>query len=135
MAEYVRAKLESIYSVIKTHADKVRFLMLTSVSKFSQLSIFSGLNNLTDLYEYDFYATLFGYTEQEREDSFYRAELKRGERASADDALEQIIRRDYVAPYAKPGRTLFQVGIVFDDKTHHVKDAKAQTLVIPVPED
>ena len=94
MAEYVRAKLECIYGIIKTHADKVRFLMLTGVSKFSQLSIFSGLNNLTDLYEDDFYATMFGYTEQELDDNFgdrmqahakkmklpydvYRAELKR----------------------------------------------------------
>ena len=94
MAEYVRAKLESIYGIIKTHVDKVRFLMLTGVSKFSQLSIFSGLNNLTDLYRYDEFATMFGYTDWELDDNFgelmqvhakkmklsydvYQAELKR----------------------------------------------------------
>ena len=94
MAEYVRAKLEGIYSVVKTHVEKVSFLMLTGVSKFSQLSIFSGLNNVTDLYEDDSFATMFGYTDQELDDNFgdlmkahaekmhlpyktYRSELKR----------------------------------------------------------
>ena len=65
----------------------------------------------------------------------YVLELKRAEAASADDALQQIIDRDYVAPYARPGYTLFQVGLAFDDTSHHLIDAKAQKLTIAVPED
>ena len=41
--------LKSFYSILKDSDDYIRFLMITGVSKFSKVSIFSELNNLTDL--------------------------------------------------------------------------------------
>jgi len=43
----------------------VEFLFITGVSKFSQVSIFSDLNTLTDLSMSEEYATLLGYTQEE----------------------------------------------------------------------
>ena len=41
--------LKEFYSVIKTQEKYQRFSLITGVSKFSKVSIFSDLNNLTDL--------------------------------------------------------------------------------------
>ncbi len=48
----------------------LRFVLLTGVSKFSKVSIFSELNNLTDLTMAEDYADMFGYTQAELESNF-----------------------------------------------------------------
>ena len=48
----------------------IRFMMMTGVTKFTQLSVFSALNNLTDLTMDSRYATLLGYTDEELEANF-----------------------------------------------------------------
>ncbi len=60
-----RDVLKSFYSVIKTTEGLQRFAFITGVSKFSKVSIFSDLNNLTDLTMSARAATLLGYTKQE----------------------------------------------------------------------
>ncbi|MBF0200029.1 MAG: AAA family ATPase [Desulfamplus sp.] len=45
--------------------DITRFVFITGVSKFSQVSIFSELNNLTDLTMLSIYSDMFGYTMDE----------------------------------------------------------------------
>ena len=57
--------LKEFYSVIKTQESYQRFAFMTGVSKFSKVSIFSDLNNLTDITMDARYATLFGYTREE----------------------------------------------------------------------
>ena len=57
--------LRGIYSVIKDSDAHVRFSFLTGVSKFSKVSLFSGLNNLTDITLEPAYSALCGYTEQD----------------------------------------------------------------------
>ena len=57
--------LKEFYSVIKTQEGYQRFAFMTGVSKFSKVSIFSDLNNLTDITMDARYATLFGYTREE----------------------------------------------------------------------
>ena len=47
--EAMREFLQSFYRILKQEAASIRFLMMTGVSKFTKLSVFSGLNNLTDL--------------------------------------------------------------------------------------
>ena len=44
-----RAFLRSLYSNIKFADAHIRFTFLTGVSKFSKVSLFSGLNNLIDI--------------------------------------------------------------------------------------
>ncbi len=62
--------LKEFYAVIKTTEAQQRFVLLTGVSKFSKVSIFSDLNNLTDLTMRKSTATLLGYTQDELEDNF-----------------------------------------------------------------
>jgi len=62
--------LKSFYSVIKDSDPFIRFLLITGVSKFSKVSIFSELNNLTDLTIHPKFSTLVGYTQAELEQYF-----------------------------------------------------------------
>ena len=64
-AEIIRDEMRSIYSVLKDCDAYLKFVLLTGVSKFSKISLFSGLNNLRDISLDPEYATLCGYTEQE----------------------------------------------------------------------
>jgi len=64
-AEKVRDLLTTFYGQLKDRTEKIRFLMITGVSKFTKMSIFSTLSNLIDLSFDDDYATMLGYTEDE----------------------------------------------------------------------
>ncbi|MGB3617476.1 MAG: AAA family ATPase [Catalinimonas sp.] len=65
-----REVLKNFYSVLKPLDAHLRFVLLTGVSKFSRVSIFSELNNLTDLTLHPDYTTLLGYTQAELEERF-----------------------------------------------------------------
>lgn len=69
-AAQIRDGLKNFYSVIKDSDAHVKFALLTGVSKFSKVSLFSGLNNLKDITLDPRYATLCGYTESEIHDVF-----------------------------------------------------------------
>lgn len=80
LAEQNRATLKTLYSVLKDLGDKTRFLFITGVSKFSQVSIFSDLNNLADLSLHRSYGTLTGITQTELE-QYFSEELKQCDKA------------------------------------------------------
>lgn len=61
----MREGLKNLYSVIKAQDANLQFVLLAGVSKFSKVSLFSGLNNLTDITLDSEYATICGYTEPE----------------------------------------------------------------------
>ena len=65
LARQMRKQLHSFYSVIKAADKHLRFVMLTGVSKFTKVSIFSGLNNLRDISLNPQYGSICGYTEEE----------------------------------------------------------------------
>ncbi len=69
-ADAVRRILSDFYIQIKKNVGNVRFMMMTGVTKFTQLSVFSALNNLTDLTLTPQTATLLGYTEEELSEFF-----------------------------------------------------------------
>ena len=69
-AEAFRGALESFYQIIKGAEAQLRFVFLTGVTKFAKVSIFSKLNNLTDISMSEDYATMFGYTQAELEQNF-----------------------------------------------------------------
>ncbi|KZX11798.1 ATP-binding protein [Methanobrevibacter filiformis] len=48
LAKEIRAELNSFYGALK-HDEYIEFVFITGVTKFAKTSIFSGLNNLTDL--------------------------------------------------------------------------------------
>ncbi|MEZ4865746.1 MAG: ATP-binding protein [Caldilineaceae bacterium] len=62
--------LKTFYSVIKNSDPYIEFLLITGVSKFSKVSIFSELNNLADITMNRQFVTLTGYTQAELEQSF-----------------------------------------------------------------
>jgi hypothetical protein len=65
IAVEIREGLKDFYSVIKDSDRHIKFAFLTGVSKFSKVSLFSGLNNLTDITLDKRYATICGYTDNE----------------------------------------------------------------------
>ena len=66
----IQSALKAFYGVIKATESAQRFVLITGVSKFSKVSIFSDLNNLTDLTMNRSAATLLGYTQGELEANF-----------------------------------------------------------------
>jgi len=74
-ARAMRDGLRNLYSVIKDSDASIRFAFLTGVSKFSKVSLFSGLNNLFDLTVDARYSAICGYTEADL-DQVFAAELE-----------------------------------------------------------
>ena len=62
-ARSLRDRLRNLYSVIKDSDPHVRFALLTGVSKFSKVSLFSDLNNLRDITLSRDYSAICGYTD------------------------------------------------------------------------
>ena len=94
MAEAIRDRMSALYSRMKNRTGDIRFLLMTGISKFTRLSVFSALSNLVDVSQREEYATMFGYTEDELSANFeehlrahaekmgkayedYRAEMKK----------------------------------------------------------
>ena len=63
VAAEMRDGLKNLYSVLKGSDEHLKFVFLTGVSKFSKVSLFSGLNNLTDITLDAGYSALCGYTD------------------------------------------------------------------------
>jgi len=75
-AEEVRKELKAFYSTIKGLDRYIKFVLITGVSKFSKVSLFSGLNHLEDISLNKEYGNICGYTQQELE--FYFKEYLEG---------------------------------------------------------
>lgn len=60
-----RAQLKAFYSVLKTQDRYIKFAFLTGVTKFGKVSVFSDLNNLTDISMDYRYISICGMTEKE----------------------------------------------------------------------
>ena len=67
--------LRGFYAAIKDADEHVRFVFLTGVSKFSKVSLFSGLNNLKDITINPAYSSVCGFTEDDL-DRVFAAELR-----------------------------------------------------------
>ena len=65
MARANRDLLRGLYSVIRDCHDHVQFCFLTGVSKFSKVSLFSGLNNLEDITLDPTFSSICGYAESD----------------------------------------------------------------------
>ncbi len=70
LSEKIRSLLQGFYVTMKKNDAYLRFVFLTGVSKFSKVSIFSGLNNLQDISLKPKYATICGYTQHDIETIF-----------------------------------------------------------------
>ena len=107
-----RDVLKGFYSSIKKCESLERFVFVTGVTKFSHVSLFSELNNLTDITMHADYATMLGYTQEEFEKYF-------AERL--DDAVKRLnIPREQL---------LDEIKSWYDGYRFH---AKAETVYNPV---
>jgi hypothetical protein len=59
-----------LYAPVKGSSAHIRFFFMTGISRFSKVSLFSDLNNLTDLSLEDDYHNMLGYTQEELENYF-----------------------------------------------------------------
>lgn len=62
-----RTLLKGVYSVLKGEAENIRFCFLTGVTRFSKMSVFSGINNLRDITLSPEYSGICGITQEELE--------------------------------------------------------------------
>ncbi|MFZ2969003.1 MAG: AAA family ATPase [Sulfuricurvum sp.] len=70
VAREAREILKNFYSVIKGADEYLKFVFITGVSKFSKVSLFSGLNNINDITLDSNYSTICGYTQNDVETVF-----------------------------------------------------------------
>ncbi|MDR0605785.1 MAG: ATP-binding protein [Bacteroidales bacterium] len=97
--------LHNFYSVLKASDKYIRFILLTGVSKFSGLSVFSALNNPDDITLDWKYVSICGYTQEELEYYFtdYIDEVADYENISRDELLDKI--RTWYNGYSWDGKT------------------------------
>ena len=70
LEDWHREILKGFYSVFKSADEDLQFVLLTGVTKFSQVSVFSGFNQPNDISMDEQYETLCGITQEELEHYF-----------------------------------------------------------------
>ena len=86
--------LKGFYSVLKNRNAQERLLFVTGVSKFSHVSLFSDLNNLTDITLNPEYAEMLGFTEAEVRKYFADRipEAARTNEVSEEELMENLMK-------------------------------------------
>lgn len=90
LLEQNREILKAFYSVFKLADASLRFVFLTGVTKFSQVSVFSGFNQPKDISMFEKYEALCGITEEELHTQFAES-IK--EMATVNGCSEEEIRQ------------------------------------------
>jgi hypothetical protein len=95
LADQYRRRLKGFYGVLKSADPYLKFVLLTGVTKFSQVSVFSDLNQLEDISMLPQYDTICGITEEELESNFQEdiAALAEAEQRTYPDMLEYLRRK------------------------------------------
>jgi len=120
-ADNIRKELNSFYGILKSTENEVEFIFITGVTKFAKTSIFSGLNNITDLTMHPDYANICGYTQEELETYFNERieDLADYYSASKEEVLDNI--RNCYNGYSYNGNDTFynpySILSLFDEKT------------------
>ena len=97
VAEKNRECLKRLFGTLKGLDSKLKFTFFTGISKFSKVSIFSGLNNLNDITMKPQYAGIMGYTEDELKRAFQshiqeiaNERNQEGSLVSEEDILDEV---------------------------------------------
>ena len=88
----VRQLMRTLYSPLKDCDRYLRFVFITGISKFSQLSIFSEINNIKNISMMREYSTICGFTQEELENTFTAGIDKLAERLeiTREQALDKL---------------------------------------------
>ena len=104
-AEVMRMALRNFYTVIKGCDEYLRFVMLTGISKFTKVGVFSAMNNLNDISMHQQFGDIVGYTQEELERDFSGwIDRTAGELGTAREALLRRMK-DYYDGFCFDGRT------------------------------
>ena len=132
-----RDYLRGLYGVIKASDAHVRFTLLTGVSKFTKVSLFSDLNNLTDITLDPVFSSICGYTEADL-DTVFAPELAGMDRQrirdwyngyswlgsekvyNPFDVLLLLRRRKFAAHWFETGTPAFLVQTLFERRVASV---------------
>ena len=94
--EAYRNTLKAFYGALKSQDGNIKFALLTGVTKFGKVSVFSDLNNLMDISRDERYTDICGISEKELIDNFSEdiAELARANGQTYGQACAQL-KEDY----------------------------------------
>jgi hypothetical protein len=96
LEEYNRNTLKSFYSSFKAADADLRFVLLTGVTKFSQVSVFSGFNQPFDITMSAQYETICGISEREMEEYFHEQIGEMADENGCDfDEMKLRLKRQY----------------------------------------
>lgn len=91
-----RELLKAFFSIFKATDDHLRFVMLTGITKFSQVSMFSGFNQPEDISLDNRYDTLLGITEQELHSVFAEGIYDLAETIGKnEEETKELLKRRY----------------------------------------
>lgn len=96
LQEGFRKKLQAFYGNLKTMDQYIEFGMLTGVTKFSKVNVFSGLNNLNDISLDEKYNAICGISESELRDNFQAGVLRLAEKQKVSkEDIQEKLKEDY----------------------------------------
>ena len=92
LQEKIRDIMRDFFSPLKAQEANLRFVFLTGITKFSQLSIFSELNNIKNYSLDDEFATICGITQDEMLSNFHEGieELAKANGLTFDEAVTKL---------------------------------------------
>lgn len=94
--DYNREILKGFYSTFKAADQDLKFVLLTGVTKFSQVSVFSGFNQPMDISMDSRYDALCGITKDELESVFHNEiDEMAGEAGVSGEEMRQTLKRHY----------------------------------------
>ncbi len=107
--EHYRSSLASVYSNFKSCAEHLRLVFLTGVSRFSKLSVFSDLNNISDISFDSEYADICGITEKEMMDNLQAGIKALGDRNEiSEEETRRQLKENYDGyRFAKDGSDIY----------------------------
>ena len=91
--EVLRNVMRNFYSPLKDSEPYLRFVFLTGITKFSQLSIFSELNNITNISMQNDYAAICGITKEEMLTQMQPdiEELAQAQEMTKEETIEELV--------------------------------------------
>ena len=92
LQDEIRDMMRNFYSPLKSEEDNLRFVFMTGISKFSQLSIFSELNNITNISMEDEYSSICGISKEELLEDFHDdiEDLAKARKMTFDETVAQL---------------------------------------------
>lgn len=92
LQDKIRDIMRNFFSPLKSEEDNLHFVFLTGISKFSQLSIFSELNNITNISMWNKYSSICGISKEELLENFHDdiEELAQANDMNYEEALAEL---------------------------------------------